>query len=247
MGAGMDDRRKVIRKVLRAYLQMYAAMRRMGRGLRRHHGASDTALLLLRVIAETEPISIGELADLTGYHVASLGQMLERMEDSGWIERFRDEADRRKILLRITTRGRELSDSSPLFGPWRLGAIAEKLSGSQLEELSAGFDWLSSLFSPPTPKEDEDVHHCGTRGHHRFGKRIHIDFGPGGFDFEKTVGDFLGNFPGFGFARRFSSRRERLDRLEGYLADLKSEVEAVQEEIARIRAEGDDPDRGREA
>jgi DNA-binding MarR family transcriptional regulator len=237
--SAVDPRRRSVHQVLQAWLRLYASMRELGRGLRRRHGASDTALLLLRVIAELEPLAIGELAELTGYHVASLGQMLERMEQAGWVLRQRDEQDRRKVLLRTTERGRELLRDAPLFGPWRFGALAERLSESQLEGLSQAFGWLSGLLSPPSTKE-VPMHGCGTR--RGFGRRLHFEFGPGGFEWEANLGERLGElFAGFGFARRFRSRRERLERLEKYLTELKAEVEAVEEEIRDLRSRSDEP------
>jgi DNA-binding MarR family transcriptional regulator len=239
----MEPRRRLMRGVLRAWLRLYASMRELGRGLRREYGASDNAVVLLRVIAELEPLAIGELAELTGYHVASLGQMLERMEQSGWIVRQRDESDKRKVLLRTTERGRALLSDAPLFGPWRMGALAETLTESQLEELSRAFGWLSGLFSPPSTKEDP-MHGCGTR--RGFGRRLHFEFGPAGFDMEANLGERLGErlgaiFGGFGFARHFRSRREKLERLETYLSELKAEVEAVEEEIRDLKTRGDEP------
>jgi len=196
-------------------------------------------MLILRVLAEVEPISIGDLAELTGHHVASLGQMLERMEEAGWIERQRDAEDRRKVVIRSTERGRELLRDAPPFGPWRLSKLAENLSEPQLEELSSGFEWLSNLFSPPVDKEDPM--HCHTRG---FGKRVHIEFGPGGpnwdTDIGARVGEILGGL-GFGFKRRFRSRRERLEKLETYQAELKAELEAVEEEIREIKNAPNEP------
>src|SRR5947207_1628161 len=67
-----DRRKRSIQRVLRAWLRLHAGMRELGRQARRHHGASETTVLLLRVITEAEPVAIGELAELTGHHVASL-------------------------------------------------------------------------------------------------------------------------------------------------------------------------------
>ena len=79
-----------------------------------------------------------------------------------------------------------------------------------------------------------------------FGRRLRFEFGPAGIDWEAHVGERLGErlgdiFGGFGFSRRFRSRRERLERLEKYLAELKAETEAVTEEIRDLKSREDEP------
>lgn len=49
--------------------------------------------------------------------------------------------------------------------------------------------------------------------------------------------------PGFGgrrrtFRRRMLTRQERIERLEGYLKDLRLEAQAVEERLADLRAAG---------
>lgn len=44
--------------------------------------------------------------------------------------------------------------------------------------------------------------------------------------------------PGFPFGPRFPSREERIARLEEYLKDLQSQVEAVEERLAELKAAG---------
>ncbi len=57
--------------------------------------------------------------------------------------------------------------------------------------------------------------HCGHSGHH---------------------GDCsCGRGEALGFHRRFESREEKTARLEAYLADLRAEAQAVEEELARFR------------
>lgn len=57
---------------------------------------------------------------------------------------------------------------------------------------------------------------CGGHGHEGHGR---IGHGRGGY----------------GFRRQFESREEKAAKLEGYLADLKAEVIAVEEKLADLR------------
>ena len=44
--------------------------------------------------------------------------------------------------------------------------------------------------------------------------------------------------PGHSFRRHFATRDERIARLETYLGELRAEAEAVEEQIAEIKAAG---------
>ena len=46
----------------------------------------------------------------------------------------------------------------------------------------------------------------------------------------------MGCHAGRGFGRHFSTREERMTRLEAYLKDLQSEARAVEERLAEMKA-----------
>ena len=53
---------------------------------------------------------------------------------------------------------------------------------------------------------------------------------------EGDRGRGMGCHTGRGFGRRFSTREERITRLEEYLKDLQAEARAVEERLAEMRA-----------
>ncbi|UVS79723.1 MarR family winged helix-turn-helix transcriptional regulator [Actinokineospora sp. UTMC 2448] len=54
----------------------------------------------LETIRRHEPISPGALARRVGLHAATMTGVLDRLERGGWIDRERDPADRRAVVLR---------------------------------------------------------------------------------------------------------------------------------------------------
>lgn len=61
----------------------------------------------------------------------------------------------------------------------------------------------------------------------------------GGHHHREESGGPRPGFPwGMGFRRRFSTREERIARLEEYLEGLRAEAKAVEERIAEIKAAG---------
>jgi DNA-binding MarR family transcriptional regulator len=63
---------------------------------------------VLFALFEEEDVVIKDLAGRTGLSPSTLSGMLARMEESGLIERRRDEADGRAVRVRLTPLGRSL-------------------------------------------------------------------------------------------------------------------------------------------
>lgn len=63
---------------------------------------------ILYVLWQKDHISIVELSALVGLAKTTLTSMLDRMEENGLIERVPDENDRRKCILILTERARNL-------------------------------------------------------------------------------------------------------------------------------------------
>ncbi len=80
---------------------------------------------------------------------------------------------------------------------------------------------------------------CGHHGHHDpYGHHRRWHEAHGCCTFEHEPFEEGRCIPRKGFRRRFVSREERIAELEAYLADLKAEAKAVEEEIARLRSAG---------
>jgi len=60
-------------------------------------------------------MSAGELGEATGLSSAATTTMLDRLERKGYVRRERDTVDRRKVLVEMTSHGRELIGQ--LYGP----------------------------------------------------------------------------------------------------------------------------------
>jgi DNA-binding MarR family transcriptional regulator len=62
----------------------------------------------LVVLASRGPQSAGALAELLGVHVSSLTRLCDRLVDKGLITRATEPANRRRLTLTLTPRGRRL-------------------------------------------------------------------------------------------------------------------------------------------
>ena len=86
-------------------------------------------LCALRWAGEPYQRSAGELARIADLSSGTMTNRLDQLEDAGLVERTRDEADRRTVLVRLTPEGRRLHQAA-------IGVQAEKeaLLGEALPE-----------------------------------------------------------------------------------------------------------------
>jgi len=118
-----------------ALREMLAAQRRLrGREAQRQGMVSFSQHAVLRVLADGEEHSAGELAAAADLTPASITKMLDGLSRAGLLERVRDESDRRRVGVRITDAGRrEFAAKEELIR----AAWEAELEGVPEEELDA--------------------------------------------------------------------------------------------------------------
>lgn len=124
----IDDLRLALREML-------AAQRRLrGREAQRQGTLSFSQHAVLRVLADGDEHSAGELATAADLTPASITKMLDGLSRAGLLERVRDESDRRRVGVRITDAGRrDFAEKEQLIR----AAWEAELDGAPDEELDA--------------------------------------------------------------------------------------------------------------
>ena len=73
-------------------------------------GLNRTDMSCIDVIDREGPVTAGRLAEATGLTSGAMTTALDRLERAGWARRFRDESDRRRVLVELTPKaGSEIS------------------------------------------------------------------------------------------------------------------------------------------
>jgi DNA-binding MarR family transcriptional regulator len=75
-------------------------------------GVTAQQRFLIRIVGRTGPLSAGQLALLLHVHPGTLSTALRRLEARQLLERRRDPADARRILIALTPRGRKIDCAS---------------------------------------------------------------------------------------------------------------------------------------
>jgi DNA-binding MarR family transcriptional regulator len=93
-------------------------------------GLTGRQYVTLAVLASDAPSSQAELAALCGLLPAQLVMVIDELEGDGLAERTRDEADRRRSVVRMTAKGRRLLA--------RADALGARIEDELLGHLDAG-------------------------------------------------------------------------------------------------------------
>jgi DNA-binding MarR family transcriptional regulator len=105
-------------------------------------GVTAPQRLALRIIGRFPGIPTGKLAELLRVHPGTLTGVLQRLERRGLVTRRLDPRDRRRVLLGLTGRGRELD--TPLPGTVE-AAIERVIAGLPRLKLLAAREVLEDL------------------------------------------------------------------------------------------------------
>ncbi|MCL8208095.1 MAG: MarR family transcriptional regulator [Actinomycetia bacterium] len=90
---------------MRAFFDLVALAEPVTIELWRSHQLTLVQVQCLRRL-RAGPLMAGDLARATGVSAASMTRLLERLEDRGLVVRAPDPADRRRVLVSLTDRGR---------------------------------------------------------------------------------------------------------------------------------------------
>ncbi len=128
---------QVIPKVMRV---LASEIRQEPRGLAPAH------FRLMFMLAE-RPRSLTELADSQSVSLATMSNSISVLVERGWVVRRKDPADRRKLALEITPRGRAVLREVHSRAEKRLDELLAHLSTEQCQDLRQGLELLNSVFA----------------------------------------------------------------------------------------------------
>ena len=103
-------------------------------------GLTYPQYLVMLVLWETDGLSVSQLGERLALDSGTLTPLLKRLEASGLVQRLRDAADERRVLLQLTADGRALKQRAVQV-PQAIAAA----SGCSLDELSALTAQLQTL------------------------------------------------------------------------------------------------------
>jgi len=129
-----------IRRIQRAYPQLYLACHVEHTTRRRGHGLSDRDSSVLAHLDEHSPVHAGALARHLGVGPSTLTEAIDRLESLGLCERTRVG---RRVELRITQAGIEQMQATSVLDAKRLEALVAAIRPRDREDAIKGIEMLA--------------------------------------------------------------------------------------------------------
>jgi len=111
----------------------------------RETGLTGPQLWAIKVIAESAPIKVSDLARRLYLHPATVVGILDRLEKRGLVARTRSQEDRRVVDIDLTGQGRDLVLKSPEVAQGLLVKGLETLPVRNLDKISDSLKQLVKL------------------------------------------------------------------------------------------------------
>ncbi len=144
---------------MNAIRSIVRALRVSSRMIETKMGISGAQLFVLQQLSERPADSLNDLADRTATHQSSVSVVVRRLVDHGYVARHTASADRRRVELALTEKGRELLADAPTTVQVKLLRGARAFTAAQKKELAALLgSWVRASGledgSPPMMLED---------------------------------------------------------------------------------------------
>jgi DNA-binding MarR family transcriptional regulator len=127
MGSNISRRAPVTRAVLDSLRQIVQALRESSRRAEVAVGVGGAQLFVLETLAESDALSLNELAQRTHTHQSSVSTVVSRLVDRRLVRRVRSAHDTRRLELSLSARGRRLVANTPGAAQQRLIRSIERL------------------------------------------------------------------------------------------------------------------------
>ena len=132
------------KQVLTLYPRIYFACHtRHVRDPVSHRLLSRHQASILDHLDELDPTTVNELARHMGVTPATMSLALDRLERKGYVARLRDNADRRRVHVRLTTAGVRMREATSVLDPPLVEELLSRLTGEERDAAVRGLALLA--------------------------------------------------------------------------------------------------------
>ena len=127
---------KLQKEVLKHFREIYIQAKSELKDNVRKTGLSGSQLWIMQQIYNFNGISNSELAKNLTLHVSTCSILVNKLIKKGLVEKTRSSTDERKIVLTITSKGKQLMAKAPKSPEGAIPSTLKKLNIEELEELN---------------------------------------------------------------------------------------------------------------
>jgi DNA-binding MarR family transcriptional regulator len=139
-------------RILNSIRQLVRALRLFDREAQTKHGVTAAQLFVLHAIEQEEGLSLNALATRTATDQSSASVVVQRLVEGGYVLRTAQPADRRRIELRLTPKGRGVIRKAPPPAQQKILATVAAMSPRDRKELAALLESFVGAFGVRGPK-----------------------------------------------------------------------------------------------
>ena len=139
-----------LRRIIRS-VEMYS------KKLSSNHKVTGPQLVCLLTIGQHQPVIASRIAKHVHLSPSTVVGVLDRLEEKDLVTRERDQKDRRKVYVRLTEKGRELTCQAPSPLQDRLAQALHGLSALEQSTIALALEKIASLMDRSPAKGDHPL------------------------------------------------------------------------------------------
>ncbi len=149
----MGDRTRRIKSVTQYLRILFKVVQAHSKFVEKECGLSSAKLWMLSELHSNPGIKVSQLANSLSIHPSTCSNMLDKLEEEGFVARQRSKKDQRAVHLSMTDKGNHLIHKAPQPTQGKLSGALESLSDESLLLLEKGLDELVQALQ----EKDEDA------------------------------------------------------------------------------------------
>ena len=132
----MENKAEIISDVIDNLRRTIKAINEYSKNAEKETGLTGPQLWAIKIIANSKPIKVSEIARQMYLHPATVGGILDRLESKGLVQRIRSNEDRRVVEISLTDKGRGVVERAPEVAQGLLIDGLEAMSDDKLSYMS---------------------------------------------------------------------------------------------------------------
>jgi MarR family transcriptional regulator, organic hydroperoxide resistance regulator len=141
----LKRKQKAIADIFDNLRRVYQVINEQSKKAKKNAGITGPQLWAIKMIAESSPVQVSELARKMYLHPATVVGILNRLEENGLVIRVRGREDRRIVDVNLTSEGKALVARAPEVAQGLLAAGLEVLPAARLMEIASALDELVQI------------------------------------------------------------------------------------------------------
>lgn len=141
----MKSRPVIVSEVIDDIRRIFQVIKERSKKVEAETQLTGSQLWAIKILHESAPIKVSELAARMYLHPATMVGLLDRLESKGLVKRVRSEKDRRVVHIELTPQGRSVVESSPEVVQRLLVNGLEQLSDQNLKKTLEGLRHIAKI------------------------------------------------------------------------------------------------------